>query len=260
MVVGGSRAVVGKGKDGPKRIISPSLSNASQDDDDPSAVEDRKRAALSPSPEIDLSLDLELGDLNQHVTVGTATDFPTSAGSSFSSAGNSLGPGGSLEGRDLDLNRRAQSPRLEGDEREFTDTARGMRLRGLHVEEANEALNKVKGEEEMDMIETEEEKAKKSSEAAATLFGTAHTTPARGLREGSIGLSILSSPFAKPMAIDIIGLRRDARIKQERDFDDVIMDEDESSPLDEKMMFDEWDARGPEDVELDELDGLFEEY
>ena len=258
-VVGG-----GKGKNGSKRIISPSLSNASQDDDDPSAVEDRKRAALSPSPEIDLSLDLE--ELSHNAATNTSTDFPTPptpAGSSFSSARASLGREGSGSDRDLDLNRRAQSPRLERDEREFTATARGMRLSGLLLEATqnngsnttNDLQTQLKSEIEMDIVETEEEKAKHSSEAAATLFAIQR---ARGT--STEPPLLLSSPFSKPMDIQMPAFRKEAmRIKHEyQEHEDVVMDDEDTTVG--KSFDDLWDSRGPEEVELDELDCLFEEY
>ena len=253
-IVGGG----GKGKGGAKRIISPSLSNASQDDDDPSVVEDRKRAALSPSPEIDLSIDLD--EMVDSTSAGSSPDFPTpavQAGSPFDSVGASLSRQNSNASRDLDLNRRAQSPRLEGDEREFTATARGLRLRGMSMEGLKNNIQDMTklqpvAKSEADATLSEEEKAKRNSEAAATLFGSQHDAHEASVSDGAM---ILSSPFSKPMAAPLIIRDGNAEVRFKRE-----SEEDVDMEIDGIENFDEWDARGPENIELDELDDLLEEY
>ena len=187
------------GKVGP-RIISPSLSNASMDEDGESA-DDRKRDALSPSPEIDLSSP----EFDEDAP-GADDDFnapPTPAGSSFSGRSSLTRDGGngcSSEGINLVHNHRAASPPLEGDEKEFTQTASSMRMRGMSLEEWNirQSTDETPAMDDpstMQVDETEEEKAKRNREAAATLFGGHH--------EGSpdISLVMISSPLVDPMQL-----------------------------------------------------------
>ena len=261
-IVGG-----GKGKSSPKRIISPSLSNASQDDDDPSALEDRKRTALSPSPEIDLSFDLDEEVVHSAVT-DTAPDFPSppsTAPASFPNSRSSMGREGSDADRDLGLNRRAESPPLEGDEQEFTATARDMRLRGMSMDDLNRVDGKVvviKTEGEMEFTESEEERAKRNSEAAETLFGGHHNTHSQSQSEQS-GM-ILSSPMVKPLGstMGMEGMMAqsvedagDRRPKAE----DMDFAMEGSSILGESVFGLGWEISRPENVDLDELDDLLDD-
>ena len=258
-IVGG-----GRGKSSPKRIISPSLSNASQDDD-PCALEDRKRAALSPSPEIDLSFDLD--ETVYSAISDRAPDFPSppaTTPTSFQTSRSSMGREGSDPDRDLGLNRRAESPPLEGDEREFTATARGMRLRGMSVDDINRIDGKsgaTKMEGKMDLTETEEEKAKRNSEAAETLFGGHHRHHSHSQPEQ--GNMILSSPMVKPVAVamgmnSIIGHNagdaKDARVKT----GDMDLAMEGTSILGESVFGLGWEISRPENVDLDELDDLLD--
>lgn len=96
--------------------ITPSLSSASIDQDEEDAVS-RERARLSPSPEIDLSspeFEEEHGDLHSQRS------------SDASASGNTFPD---QRTHRLTHNHRAASPPLEGDEREFTQTASSVRER-----------------------------------------------------------------------------------------------------------------------------------
>ncbi|KAL1971220.1 hypothetical protein VTN77DRAFT_172 [Rasamsonia byssochlamydoides] len=89
--------------------MTPSLSSASVDQDEEDALA-RERARLSPSPEVDLSspeFEEDQADINGH------------AGNGFSDHRHHR----------LVHNHRAASPPLEGDEREFTQTASSVRER-----------------------------------------------------------------------------------------------------------------------------------
>lgn len=100
----------------PKQI-TPSLSSASIDMDDADDVLARERARLSPSPEVDLSPDFdeENGeDLDDSATTG-----------GFGSHNNLA----NAHGHRLSHTNRSASPPLEGDEREFTQTATSVRER-----------------------------------------------------------------------------------------------------------------------------------
>lgn len=94
-----------------EKRLTPSLSSGSVDQDEDDAVE-RERSRLSPSPEIDLSspeFEEEHDTFNARHTSGAHTNQNNS--------------------HRLSHNHRAASPPLEGDEREFTQTASSLRER-----------------------------------------------------------------------------------------------------------------------------------
>ena len=240
------------GKTGSKRIISPSLSNASQEDDDPSTAEERRRTALSPSPEIDLTLDLD--DTTQQNASNVEPDFPA-PGSTLNSGRGSIAREGSDCERDLGLNRRAESPPLEVEEREFTHTAQNISMRAMSIDESSITLVK-KQESDSDLPESEEQRALRNSEAVDTLFGSNHSE-AHHQHSGSDGAMVLSSPLFKAvqqpptqqskqdMLMKVVG-------------GDADIDMNGGSILGESGFA--WDIQRPENVCLDELDDLFGEY
>jgi hypothetical protein len=232
----------GRGKEGPKRIISPSLSNASQDDE-ASNFEERKRAALSPSPEVDLSLDLDEMSYSGSVDSTPGFPLPQSNGPSFmGSIPNSRRQSADYD-RDLGLNRRAQSPALEGDEKEFTATARDMRMRGMVAENTVEdTSSSVKMEKAIESIETDEIRGNTD---AVTLFST--HAPSHASKEAML----LSSPLVKPSASLV---RPSSRMNN---YEDISFD---LSVLDNSGFTLSWDMRRPQSVGLDELDDLFNTY
>lgn len=242
---------LGTGGKGGKRIISPSLSNASIDEDAES-VEDRKRAALSPSPEVDLSVP----ELDMDVP-GPEDDFDpptTPAGSSFSGRSSLArdGTSGVSSGViDLVHNHRAASPPLEGDEKEFTQTASSMRMRGMSLDELNiresteDGNSRMHDPTEMQIEETEEEKATRNQEAAATLFGSHHE------HGQGMDMVMMSSPLVKPVPAS--GLS-EGSVKRE-DMVDVEMKES-TTILGDGAFGMGWDIRDPEAIELEELDDL----
>lgn len=233
-----------------QRVISPSLSNASMDEDGESA-DDRKRDALSPSPEVDLSSP----EFDEDAT-GADDDFnapPTPAGSSFSGRSSLTRDGTngcSSEGINLVHNHRAASPPLEGDEKEFTQTASIMRMRGMSLEELSIRQSTevdtpaADDPSAMQVEETEEEKANRNREAAAALFG--------GDDESSPQMSfvMMSSPLADPMQSH--PLERNSR---QEGIADVEMKEP-ISLLGDGGFGASWEVREPESIELDELDDL----
>ena len=238
---------ISSGNKGGKRIISPSLSNASIDEDAESA-EERKREALSPSPEVDLSAP----ELDAIVS-GADDDFttpPTPAGSSFSGRSSLArdGTSGVSEGLSLVHNHRAASPPLEGDEKEFTQTASSMRMRGMSLDGPNIRPSTETSDpaaDSMQVEETEEEKANRNREAAVALFGGHH------LSSQEVGLGIMSSPLVKSEQLVI---------KQEIKKEDMDVDmemEESISILGDRGFGTSWDIREPENIELEELDDLF---
>ncbi|PGH23328.1 hypothetical protein AJ80_02580 [Polytolypa hystricis UAMH7299] len=102
--------------------ITPSLSSGSVDQDDADELFARER---DMSPEVDLSPpefddELDSNDLNGHA----GTRGPHARGSNFGSQNNL-----SLHNHRLSHNHRSASPPLEGDEKEFTQTATSVRER-----------------------------------------------------------------------------------------------------------------------------------
>lgn len=206
------------------RIISPSLSSAASDDND---ADSHGRAVRSPSPELDLS------------------DYDDAASDPFTN--HSHPP--PTHNINIAHNRRAQSPPLEKDEREFTQTASSLqeRRKSQQAERERSASaaveNTQRGDVAMDYIpeleETEESAAKKNSETAAALFGEMeHATfdPVLGI----------SSPLLKPALH--IEMPPPAFTLQVADSWSMAVD-------------DEWDEmKSPENIELDELDDLFGGY
>ena len=227
------------GGKGGKRIISPSISSASVDED-PEAAEERKRDALSPSPEINFSEDLDGSG------PGLDLDFitpPTPAGSSFSGRSSLArdGSNGSSSDSVLSHNHKAASPQLEGDEKEFTQTASSMRMRGMSLDDPT-VRPSTEDVNEMEIEETEEEKAKRNREAVEALFGAHHAQ--------ATGMPIMNSPLVKPMQRIMI----EKEIKQEGE--DVEMKESISILGDSGVGL-TWDTREPEDIRIEDLDDLF---
>lgn len=239
---------VGAGGKGGKRIISPSISSASIDEDLEGA-DDRKRAALSPSPEIDLSThEIDAAIEGADDDFGTPPT-PTGSFSGRSSLARDGTSGSASETTRLVHNHRAASPPLEGDEREFTQTASSMRMRGMSLEDVNvrqsTEVEKPATEEvapdEMMVEESEEEKAKRNREVAAALFGSHHE------HGQELGLSLMSSPlYQHTIPIVANGFKKEEPA-------DVEMVES-MSILGESGFT--WDAREPAIIGLDELDDL----
>ena len=220
-------------------------------DEDGESAEDRKRDALSPSPEVDLSNP----DFDEDAP-GADDDFnapPTPAGSLFSGRSSLTRDGSngcSSERINLVHNHRAASPPLEGDEKEFTQTASSMRMRGMSLEELNIRQStevETPATDDfmaMQMEETEEEKAKRNQEAAATLFGGYHET------SPEMSLAMMSSPLVDPMQSHPLekNSRREGTV-------DVEM-KDPISILGDGGFGASWDTRDLETIELEELDDL----
>ncbi|KAL5399597.1 hypothetical protein PMIN03_010106 [Paraphaeosphaeria minitans] len=205
------------------RIISPSLSSAASDDD----ADSHARDVRSPSPELDLS------DYDDAVSdpFTNATHQPTT--------------------HNIAHNRRAQSPPLEVDEREFTRTASSLQERRRSAQAERERSHSAVEENttrpdvamNMDMdgipelVETEESAARKNSETAAALFGQMqHATFDPVLA--------ISSPLLKP-ALNI-----------EMPPPPAFQTSDSWSEHDDEV----WAMKSPENIELDELDDLFGNY
>ncbi|KAL8941362.1 MAG: hypothetical protein Q9216_002301 [Gyalolechia sp. 2 TL-2023] len=232
---------------GGKRIISPSLSNASVDEDGSEMAELRKREAFSPSPEVDLSAP-ELDVITQ-ADDGFHTPL-TPAGSTLSGRSSLARDGSSGSGSEnlnLAHHHRAHSPPLEGDEKEFTQTASNMRMRGMSfddqsVRQSTEAENELPATvDEMHLDESEDEVLHHNQEDEATLFGG-------NPQVQELGTGIMSSPFVKP-AHTRASMERSVRDGSS----DVALKESISILGDQGY---EWALREPESIQLEELDEL----
>lgn len=186
-----------------RAIISPSLSSAASRSDEADA---ERRRELSPSPEVDLSSP-EFDDEDM-VTPPTPT--------------------GSFSGRlESVRNTRASSPPLEKDEKEFTQTARGMQKRKLSGDDT-----------EMSGVPSDMEDHPTKNLDADVLFGEGRNL---GVTEKMV---FVSSPAMKP-SLALNTLKRG-------------FEENDLWARVEGAM--EWDLRSPENVELEELDGMLDDF
>ena len=170
------------------------------------------------------------------------TTPPTPAGSSFSCRSSLTrdGSSASSSGSNIAHNHEAASPPLEGDEKEFTQTASSVRMRGISLD--NPTL-RPSTEDKMDMNveETEEEKARRNREAAEALFG------AHSHQDSNTGS--LSSPMVKPMHHVGNGL------EAKREGEDIEM-KDSISIMGTSGAGLTWDTREPENIRIEDLDEL----
>lgn len=196
---------------------------------------------MSPSPE------LEFGTEELDVAVpGAQGEFvtpPTPAGSSFSGRSSLArdASNGSSSDSVLSHNHRSASPPLEGDEKEFTQTASSMRMRGMSLDDPT-MRPATEDVYEIEIEETEEVKAKRNREAAEALFGTHHTQ--------DTGLAGLSSPVVKPVH------QTPVRKETKQEVEDVEMKESMSILGNNRTSL-TWDTREAEDIRIEDLDDLF---
>ncbi|KAF2760964.1 hypothetical protein EJ05DRAFT_247999 [Pseudovirgaria hyperparasitica] len=160
------------------RIISPSLSGATDEE-----IEDRAsraRAQMSPSPEVDLP-DLDLGN--------DGMNTPFSEHGSHPPISNNMAH-----------NRRAASPPLERVEREFSGLASTLQQRSRCQSESMEDVTIEPVVEDpapsIEIDETEESAARKNSETAAVLFGSSVESLAL-----ATAATVMSSPLVKPQSL-----------------------------------------------------------
>lgn len=248
-----------------RRIISPSISSASAADE-VDAKYNRDRTQMSPSPEVDLSSP-ELDD-----------DEPSSnLGSSFSHRG-SLPRDHPPTSSNLSHNRRADSPPLEREERDFKQTANALQelrrssqdsaiaSRSPELEKSDSIAMSVEVEPE----ESEESMALRNHQDAAALFA-----------EHSLSASVstvydFSSPMLKPFdrenashvefkagpGMVLASAWHSSHGKRDLSVDAMIMDQ--KTDVTEAMdMWNPWvdgDLMSPENIELDELECLFDSY
>jgi hypothetical protein len=212
--------------------------------------------AMSPSPEIDLSPP-EFDD----------DDYPPTPEGSFSGR-SSLARDGSMviSVTTVHHHNRAVSPPLEGDEREFSQTATSMHQK-RSMSQDNDAnregadsvrmtIEGMDGQEDPHIHiavgdESEENSEQMNSEAAAALFGS-HAQPPINHPH--------TSPIVRPMATSIQMTSKHFAIKQELFHNEEMeVDSDGKVSILGTTGFAAWGGEmlSPEAVELEELDDLF---
>ncbi|KAK4493724.1 hypothetical protein PRZ48_014909 [Zasmidium cellare] len=238
------------------RIISPSLSSASAADEEDRYL--RQRQALSPSPEVDLSspeLDEDHGDA------------PPTPGGSYSGR-NSM----SREPTSYTHPRRAASPPLENEERDFKQTASAL------YEEAQKRRNSQQSQQDVNMDrdasagaeddtqsvsmsiegdESEECAALKNSEAAAALFAAEH------LKMPTSHNMDFSSPVLQPQNGLRIDTMNEVKIVGEHGVNEqtevMLGGKEYHINLPEPAFA--WESlQSPENIEMDELEDMFDSY
>jgi hypothetical protein len=243
------------------RIISPSLSSASAADEEDERY-NRARAALSPSPEVDLSSP-ELDDDNQEPSNG-----------SFSGR-NSLSREHPPTSANLAHNRRAASPQLELEERDFKQTANLLheqaRLRRASEEDVKMGDAVAGAERESgdnaNSAENGTNEEEQDTEAAAELFQ--HAEHLRSYTRANLDFS---SPVLQPVrSLDAMEAstsgsplkhqRRDESMEDPMALDLNDMSNDQPIPSLEQPDAFAWDSlQSPENIELSELDDMFDAF
>lgn len=235
------------------RIISPSLSSASAADEEDERY-NRVRAALSPSPEVDLSSpELDEDD-------GSAPS-PRGSFSGRSSMAREHPP----TSTNLAHNRRAVSPQLEREERDFKQTAnllheqaRALRRKSAEEDVKMDNHDTVAGAEQDTgsiAMSVEVESEESAAEAAAELFQHAeHLKPILQAMEFSSPIIQAQKGFAGEMDMQCSPAKR-AHADQRSD----AMSLDLSNQAFELPDAFAWDSlQSPENIELSELDDMFD--
>jgi hypothetical protein len=208
------------------RIISPSLTSAENEEDDKHS---RSRAALSPSPEVDLSPD----GMDHY-------EPPMSPGAYFSH-GHSLSQFSARDSSTTSLVQGQASPPLEGDEREFTQTATSLQQRRrsepMELTPQQAPALKIATVDEAMMDDSEESRARHNRSDAAALFGQGESH----LSVTKLSFMETSSPMLRPQLIEL--------------------DMPTSRPeLHDMRLADDFSSFVCETVEMEELDALFSNY
>ncbi|KAK1086108.1 hypothetical protein LTR48_003897 [Friedmanniomyces endolithicus] len=245
----------------PKRTLSPPQSSASAADEEDDRY-NRPRTALSPSPEVDLSSpELEQDSTNQ----------PPTPGAPFSGR-NSL----ARDSRSSSLShpKRAASPQLEREERDFKQTAnqlyehaqlrRNSSQQDSKPEQADTTAGAERDDESnisMSIEETEEHAALRHHDDAAALFGHAE------LLKVPSSTAPLLMDFSSPMMRPLSEVHLDAVPSSPMKADLVVertermsLDAGAALPVLDSTGFG-WEAlRSPEMVGVAELEDLFGDY
>ena len=211
--------------------LTPSVSDPSVHEDDVD-IEFPDRSRLSPSPEFSFSSP----ELDEDLPMAPPTPGETFSGRS------SVSRDGTADRRNA--RHRAPTPPLEADEKGFTETATAVRARGMSLHEPVVQVSiEVSEDENMHeepVEETPEMTHRKDQELGYELFGQAH---------GAVGVPsqriLTSSPMMQPRHVVSVVEAVVKKINVANQQEDVEMTESS------------WELDSPENVELDELDGMF---
>jgi hypothetical protein len=209
-----------------RTIISPSLSSAASRSDE---ADTERRRELSPSPEVDLSShDFEEVEDNDLVAPLTPTG-------SFSGRPSSQEP---LRSSALSRNHRANSPPIEREENEFQQMVQGLQRRQLSQDIDAQMQDSIA--QPSSALPEAEYTMSKHMDIDSDLFGD------NGKGHGAGHAVFVSSPAMKPLMVSTVTGKKSL--------------EDTTglwTRIEEQM---EWDTRSPENIELDELDGLLDDF
>jgi hypothetical protein len=208
------------------RIITPSLTSGTSEDEDIPIR--RRRSEMSPSPELELTSP-DLADANDHMS--RSTSFSISDGASTPA-----------------FSHNQTSPPLERDEHEFTQTASLLQKQAeaKSTKDLDSAMvNGPTSEPPITFYEFEDSSSQRSRDFASTMFGQV---------DGSLSIQkpvdLLSSPMIYPHAdMDMISSKQA--------FPPLSLSVEESK-IDSSFVWTE--LMSPETLELDELDDLFASY
>ncbi|KAK5169827.1 uncharacterized protein LTR77_005805 [Saxophila tyrrhenica] len=277
------------------RIISPSLSSASNHDEDVDPTFDRDRHALSPSPEVDLSSP-ELEDNN--------AQEPPTPGAPFSGR-NSVTRDRSASAPNRQNGRRGASPQLEHEERDFKMTANALyeqeRLRRYSSSQSQSQAQDVQmagsGSGSADAVtgsaaeqerpgsvarsieEETQEMEFQNHEDANALFGHAGQLKLMELENQGMGEGMFSSPMMAPQhSFDeregevVLGASQTSQPESEQRIDAMHLDHPHGRDggkegglrLDVEFgALADWEEevlQSPEKIAMAELEGLFDAY
>lgn len=208
-------------------IITPPLSSAASGSE--SAEEERQRE-LSPSPEVDLSSP-EFDDVDDDIPMpGTPIGSSSLRFSRASHTGY------------VPRNQRGASPPLEKDEKEFTQTAEGLqkrKLAGHALLMSSASPTVVSSPSSADALHpSQSTEMDDAARDESVLFGF----ESRHLAANSVnGFTVATSPAMRPTFV--LGQKKES-------------ESDGWAKLDSLL---DWD-RSPENIELDELDGLLDDF
>lgn len=251
------------------KLISPSLSSASAADDEDDDHGTRKRQAMSPSPEVDLSSP-EL-DQDQHP--------PTPEGHLFSPRNSLPRESSTVSLSSLSHGRRGGSPQLEKEERDFKQTATALFEQAQHRRSSQDKDTAMDGPDPATVHDpihitasieedTEESVARRNSDDVAALFGPDHLSLPKTPHLMEFSSPILQphdrDPYTEPngasprKAVDVADRPRTHHTPLNSIPLDHLRIASIDSVLPDACLWD--DLQSPETIELDELDVMFDAY
>ncbi|KAJ4293905.1 hypothetical protein N0V88_005419 [Collariella sp. IMI 366227] len=209
-----------------RSISSPSPSSAPSMSADDSDME--RRRELSPSPEVDLSSP-ELDEMDEDCAMPSTPIGSFSMRGFYMPSSSRSGAHHHQHGSGSGRPGRAASPPLEKDEKEFTQTADGLQKRKLN----GDLLSTAAPEQAVGMDLERDESSLFGVVPAAAGFVVSVPPP----------MSFVSSPAIRPSTMSLNFGRKEGEMDCWAKFEGML----------------EWD-RSPESIELEELDGLLNDY